>query len=345
MAKITYTDKVSLAPSGSPDINTWRDNDANEVKNTVNENDTVNTSTSNTLKFDRIQGYTHGTWATPILGGLTLDMSGAVEGGCVVVIWNGSSSPSFTGGTIQSYSGDITEPGTYSVYIHYLNGRVNVNVFNVDGYIEVASMVLMQDDFEGTVIPFVTDSNWTVENPSYGVGIDIKKDDKLILASDGAATITDQTNRVTSKESNDNVIVAVFDLLLSTQAGSSKGNWRCVVGRDFPTDNVVFLGRSSLSGRVNFRVFIGGSAVINEDYTLNCLSGQTMKLAYVNGVSTLSYWNVDEWTQLGTWTGNFVTETGLQFQTWKGDTAGGASTVTIDNFYLTSEDFASKTPS
>jgi len=133
MAKITYTDKVSLASSGSPDINTWRDNDANEVKTVVNTNDTITTSTSNTVAFDRIQGYRHGSWATPLVGTIVLNTSGAVEGGCAVVIWNGSSNPTISGGTVQSLSGEITESGTYSIYFHYINGRFNVNIFNVSG--------------------------------------------------------------------------------------------------------------------------------------------------------------------------------------------------------------------
>ena len=135
MAKITYTDKVSIAPSGSPDINTWRDNDANEIKTVVNSNDTVSTSTSNTVLFDRIQGYRHGTWATPIVGTIALNTAGAVEGACAVVIWNGSANPTISGGNVQAISGDITVSGTYSIYFHYINGRINVNIFNVDGQV------------------------------------------------------------------------------------------------------------------------------------------------------------------------------------------------------------------
>lgn len=93
----------------------------------------LETSKSNTLSFHNTAGVRHGTWSIPITGNLVLSSSGLVEGGVVVVIWNGSSNPSITGGTIQSWSGLIDTLGTYSIYIHYINGRFNINIFNVDG--------------------------------------------------------------------------------------------------------------------------------------------------------------------------------------------------------------------
>ena len=201
MAKITYTDKVSLASSGSPDINTWRDNDANEVKTVVNANDTVSTSTSNTVSFDRIQGYRHGSWGVPITGSITLNTSGAVEGGCAVVIWNGSTSPTFIGGTIQSYSGDITESGTYTVYIHYINGRFNVNVFNVEGYIDVGtSTVLFKDTFDGLTID--TTTNWTLTNP-FPAGAIYSQNNELILQADGSGSAVLGEDNLTGKVAYD----------------------------------------------------------------------------------------------------------------------------------------------
>lgn len=90
----------------------------------------IETSLSSTMFFHNTAGVRHGTWTTPITGTLTIDPSGAVEGGTVVVIWSGSSNPTIVGGIIQSYGGDITINGIYSIYIHYLNGRYNVNIFN-----------------------------------------------------------------------------------------------------------------------------------------------------------------------------------------------------------------------
>lgn len=93
----------------------------------------LETSTSNTLSFHNTAGVRHGTFAIPITGNLILNTTGSVEGGTVVIVWSGSSDPSFSSGTVQSYSGGITSAGTYSIYVHYLNGRFNVNIFNVDG--------------------------------------------------------------------------------------------------------------------------------------------------------------------------------------------------------------------
>ena len=99
------------------------------------------TSTSNTVLFDRIFGYTHGTWDTPITGSITVDLTGAKDGACACVIWSGSSNPTISGvGYVLNKSqGTITEAGTYTIYLHYINptgvsgdGKFNVSFFGVD---------------------------------------------------------------------------------------------------------------------------------------------------------------------------------------------------------------------
>jgi len=123
-----------------------------EIVNKSNANFTelyqVETSVSNTIVFDSIRGYRHGTWDTPITGTITLDDATAVEGACAVMIWRGSSNPTFSGGTIQSISGVITELGTYSIYFHYINSRININVFNVDGSVDITAPVLLSATIE-----------------------------------------------------------------------------------------------------------------------------------------------------------------------------------------------------
>lgn len=88
-------------------------------------------STSNTIKFDKPEGYIHGTWSAPITGALVIDDTGATEGVLSVIIWQGSSNPAITGGAIEQLSGEITVLDTYSIYISYIDGRFNINIFNV----------------------------------------------------------------------------------------------------------------------------------------------------------------------------------------------------------------------
>ena len=88
-------------------------------------------STSNTLKFfNSIEGVVHGTWDNPITGNLTVDLTGAVEGGIVAVIWSGDSTPTINNAVLESVRGEITTQGVYTIYFHYLSSRFNVNIFN-----------------------------------------------------------------------------------------------------------------------------------------------------------------------------------------------------------------------
>ena len=92
----------------------------------------IEASTSNTITFAKLNN-SRGTWTTPITGAIVIDLTDAVDNAAGVVIWSGSSNPTITGGTIQNTSGVITTAGTYSIYFHYLDGRFNVNIFNVSG--------------------------------------------------------------------------------------------------------------------------------------------------------------------------------------------------------------------
>ena len=131
MSKITYPTKYKTVPE-TVHAEQWWAEDANEVKAIVNENDTVENEQTHIVKFDRIQGREYGSWGLPIQGNIVLDPSNQVNGGCCVVLWRGAVNPTFTGGTINYISGEITADGVYSVYIHYLQGLYNVNIFDAD---------------------------------------------------------------------------------------------------------------------------------------------------------------------------------------------------------------------
>lgn len=87
------------------------------------------------IYFDDTAGYSHADWDTPDTGDITVDLTTAVEGGCAVMVWSGDANPTIHGCVIQSYSGLITVQGIYSIYFHFIKGRMNVNIFNVEGTI------------------------------------------------------------------------------------------------------------------------------------------------------------------------------------------------------------------
>lgn len=151
--KVNYGDKLGLIPEGVHSQEWW-DQDANAVKDAINENDTVNYIDSNTVKFDRIQGYQYGAWENPIQSGILLNTANAVEGGCASMIWEGSTDPQFTGATIAHVSGSVTEQGIYSIYFHYIGSRVNINIFGQGG-----SVVPDVDPPAQMTITNITDSN------------------------------------------------------------------------------------------------------------------------------------------------------------------------------------------
>lgn len=130
--KITYGNKTGLIPKGVQN-NEWWDDDANEVKTVVNANDVIETQLTYPIALDRIQGRSVGTWSQPMTGNIVVDTTNWVEGACAVVIWSGDTNPEIIGAMVQSYSGTITIAAKYSIYLHYLNNRLNVNIFNVEG--------------------------------------------------------------------------------------------------------------------------------------------------------------------------------------------------------------------
>jgi hypothetical protein len=127
---------VSILVGGVNTEHWYRDGTADNqliVKNAAGATGAL-TSTSNTVYFTNgANGVIHGTWATPITGNIVLNGTGALEGSCAVIIYSGSTTPNITGGTIQSLAGEITQAGTYSIYIQYLLGRYNINIFNTGG--------------------------------------------------------------------------------------------------------------------------------------------------------------------------------------------------------------------
>lgn len=88
--------------------------------------------TGNSLRFDNTCGARHGSFDSPISGGLEIDPAGAEEFGLVAVVWSGSSNPIITGHDQINVSGSIDSPGTHTVYLHWIDGQVNVSFFTPD---------------------------------------------------------------------------------------------------------------------------------------------------------------------------------------------------------------------
>lgn len=111
-------------------------NNYKELYDEVVRQKTVKTKPAGEVIYmDDTAGYAHADWDNQDTGDITVNLDNAVEGGCAVMIWSGDTNPNIAGCIIQSYSGLITQQGTYSIYFHYLQGRMNVNIFNVEGTI------------------------------------------------------------------------------------------------------------------------------------------------------------------------------------------------------------------
>lgn len=341
MAKITYTDKVSVA-TGSNEVNEWRDNNANEVKSVVNSNDSVSISTSNTVLFDRIQGYRHGSWVTPITGTIILNTAGSVEGGCAVVVWNGSSSPTFTGGTIQSYSGNITESGTYSIYIHYLNGRFNVNVFNVEGHTEV-DLHLFSDDFAGTTI------NLTKWDDNQIAGVSITQNDGLILTPSGAGdgVLYDSyliaKNTVTLAAET----IVTFDIQSDDDTDTADYHIGLWGGTDatITTDRFGGINTSAVDQQAHLGIKTGETLKYSQTF-YSILTTKTIKISIKSDAIRTYIWGGSDW---GTATGYTATGFDLDGLSWypiiaSNNKTGKTTAVNIYNFVVTNVDFLTQRP-
>ena len=129
--KITYQDKVRVRPAGAQ-VNSWYDDDANEVKNVVNENfDLIDGQRiTGIVTFDRLI-----TWVasatTPHTTNIILDTTDSVDGSTACVYYSGPvlSRTNFTGGTIRIFSGENTEDVLCLVWIVY---NKHANEFHVN---------------------------------------------------------------------------------------------------------------------------------------------------------------------------------------------------------------------
>ena len=104
--------------------------------------------TGNALRFDNTCGARHGTYQSPMTGSLVIDPAGAVEFGLVAVVWSGTSTPSITGPAPINFSGGISSPGTHTVYLHWIDGQVNVSFFTPEtpDLISPSPMSLLQTE-------------------------------------------------------------------------------------------------------------------------------------------------------------------------------------------------------
>lgn len=111
---------------------------------------------TNIVKLDRLAGDA-GDWDNPITGDLVIDLGSeetgdlAVNNGCFVVIWSGSSNPKISGAPLNYIAGNITVQGTYSIYFHYLHGRVNVNIYGAQGVGELPGIPAPPTNLQLTV--------------------------------------------------------------------------------------------------------------------------------------------------------------------------------------------------
>lgn len=334
MTKITYGTKTAVEPQVAHATQWWAD-DANEVKTTVNENDTVDTSTSATVLFDQVTGCRHGTWANPITGDITLDETGVVEGGCAVVIWRGATNPIFIGGTIQSTSGVITVDGIYSVYLMYINGRFNVNIFNVAN---PGAVFIFSDLFTGGTIDT---AKWTIVNPASEVVF--SQNNELIETTDGTATSGVLADYLYSAAFTlPTEAYLSFDILMNNQA--YKWGVGFIKQADPSADRIVFqdnaqatiLGTYMYENSVNIDSatdFTSGDKTVSQSYRIKVTASAVV----------MQKWNGSAWA-----TGKTV-NTAVFTGVWNiaifgRSLSGTVGDVRIDNIYMTDTTFSTKYP-
>ena len=344
MSKITFGDKTPVEPQVSHSTQWWAD-DANEVKNIVNENDTVDTSTSSTVLFDEVTGYIHGTWTTPITGDITLDETGAVEGGCAVVVFSGLENPNFITTLTKSSSGIITVQGLYSIYIHYIAGRYNINIFNVEnpGNLEL----LFQDNFTGATIDI---AKWVVTEPDAEVVI--SQNNELKIAVDGT---TDPAARTTSLRSinsfsiGSSTVVLTFDLLSTTADLAITQNFAIGLNKSTdPTNNDDTIGLLN-KNTDNIGLLIKEVTSVIQNVTASTpgyeLTPLTFKIVTTAANVEYYYWSGSTWTQLGSTyahsgTGSYYIHIGANDKS----SLTEASDLIIDSLALTNLDFSTQRP-
>ena len=115
--------------------------------------------TGNVLRFDNNLGARYGSFDSPISGGLEIDTTGAKEFGLVAVVWSGGSDPLITGHDQINVSGRIDSPGTHTVYLHWIDGQVNVSFFTPEtpDALSPSTLTLLQTE-PSPEVSVVTDS-------------------------------------------------------------------------------------------------------------------------------------------------------------------------------------------
>lgn len=91
-------------------------------------NDITAASAAGSVRLNKPGGNIYGDWGTPVTGNITIDTTGWVNGGTSVVIWSGSSTPTISGATVVAQYGEITEAGTYAIYMMRVNNGVVINI-------------------------------------------------------------------------------------------------------------------------------------------------------------------------------------------------------------------------
>lgn len=336
MTKITYGDKTPVVPQVSHSTQWWAE-DINETKSVVNANDTVDTDATATVLFDQVTGYRHGTWGTPITGDITLDETGAVEGGVAVVIWRGSSNPTYLGGgTIQSEAGVITIDGKYSIYIHYINGRFNINIFNVT---EPGAVALFEDDFTGSTIDT---AKWDVTIPT-PANYTITQSEILILTPQANINGTVLENNVRGDDAItlSDIEAVSFDIVNTDQTNNY---YQVGLTKDAtPSSNIdkIVVNRTITAGNTQIVVRDTSVNTLQTDVVLDLSTIKTFKITNLAGTIEFWYWN-GSWITMGsvahTLVGNWYPVIGGR------DDTSASGDVRIDNFYVSDTDFSTQRP-
>jgi len=79
------------------------------------------------VQLDNIAGARYGEFDTPRMGDIVINPVGATDFGFAAVIWEGSSTPTFTGHDKINITGEITGAGPHTVYLHWIDGQVNIS--------------------------------------------------------------------------------------------------------------------------------------------------------------------------------------------------------------------------
>lgn len=195
--------------------------------------------------------------------------------------------------------------------------------------------ILFEDDFASTV---VTEAQFTKVNPnaaeilSQGGGVYKLGDANGTGSDDVADYIIADTGRIITDD-----LVLTYDLITT---GDSYIKWQVGLTTSGGSD-VKFFFLEAIAGQLRTQLKVGGVNEINSDHAIDPTTQRTVKIAYINGVVIMSYWNGSSWTVLETST---IPLTGTWYPVLYARRQERTGSVNIDNLYLTNRDFTGQYP-